>query len=94
MVKRNQKCVRLTDRVMKYIEQYRGENFSEKLENFVLDTEERRQQMVDDWNRLSAMIDDRRHDMMVLQDRVKKLRTVDQRLQPLIDALLDLVGPV
>ena len=42
MAKTNQKCVRLSDKVTKYIEQYRGANFSEKLENLVLDMEERR----------------------------------------------------
>lgn len=39
-MKNNQKCVRLSDRVTKYIEAYRGGNFSEKLENLVLDMEE------------------------------------------------------
>ena len=38
-MKNNQKCVRLSDRVLKYIDGYRGDNFSEKLENYVLDTE-------------------------------------------------------
>lgn len=43
MAKTNQKCVRLSDKVARYIEGYRGENFSQKLENYVLDTEERRE---------------------------------------------------
>lgn len=91
MVKRNQKCVRLTDRVTKYIEQYRGDNFSEKLENLVLDMEERREQLVQEWNLLQAQISDKHHEMTVIQDRVKKLREVDRRLQPLVDSLLDLM---
>lgn len=92
MSKNNQKCVRLSDRVTKYIEAYRGDNFSQKLENFVLDTEERREQMVQDWNRLQAQVSDKHHEMTVIQDRVKKLREVDRRLGPLVDSLLDLLS--
>jgi hypothetical protein len=51
-MKSNQKCVRLSDRVLKYIDGYRGENFSQKLENYVLDVEERREQLTLDWERL------------------------------------------
>ncbi len=90
MSKNNQKCVRLSDRAVKYIEAYRGDNFSQKLENFVLDTEERREQLGQDWERLQAQISDKHHEMTVLQDRVKKLREVDRRLGPLVDSVLDL----
>ena len=92
MAKVNQKCVRLSDRVVKYIEQYRGDNFSEKLENLVLDMEERREQLVQDWDRLQAQITDKHHEMRMVQDRVKQLREVDKRLQPFVDSLLDLMG--
>ena len=73
MAKTNQKCVRLSDRVAKYIEGYRGENFSQKLENYVLDTEERREQLVLDWERLSAEIRDKRQELGQL-DRIKSRR--------------------
>lgn len=91
MAKTNQKCVRLSDGVTRYIEQYRGDNFSEKLENLVLDMEERREQLVQDWDRLQAQISDKHHEMAVIQERVKKLREVDRRLGPLVDSLLDLM---
>ena len=91
MAKTNQKCVRLSDRVTKYIEQYRGDNFSEKLENLVLDMEERRDQLVQDWERLQAQIADKHHEIVVIQDRVKKLRQLDARLGPLVDSVLDLL---
>lgn len=91
MAKTNQKCVRLSDRVTKYIEQYRGDNFSEKLENLVLDMEERRDQLVQDWDRLQAQIADKHHEIVVIQDRVKKLRQLDARLGPLVDSVLDLL---
>lgn len=90
-MKNVQKCVRLSDRVVKYIEAYRGDNFSQKLENFVLDTEERRDDMVMDWQRLKAQINDKHAEMVAIQERVKKLRTVNQRLGPLVDALLDML---
>lgn len=86
-----QKCVKLSQRAVKYIGAYRGDNFSEKLENLVLDMEERREQLVQDWDRLQAQIDDKHHEMVVIQDRVRKFRQVDTRLGPLVDSLLDLL---
>lgn len=91
MEKRNQKCVRLTDRVTKYIEDYRGDNFSSKLENLVLDMEERREQLAQDWDRLQAQISDKHREMAAIQERVKKLREVERRLGPLVDSVLDLM---
>lgn len=91
MEKRNQKCVRLTDRVTKYIEDYRGDNFSSKLENLVLDMEERREQLAQDWDRLQAQISDKHREMVAIQERVKKLREVERRLGPLVDSVLDLM---
>ena len=90
-MKSNQKCVRLSDRVVKYIEGYRGDNFSEKLENLVLDMEERRDQMVLDWERLQAQIDDKHAEMRGVQERVRKARNVDVRLGPLVEAIVALL---
>lgn len=91
MAKTNQKCVRLSDRVAKYIESYRGENFSQKLENYVLDTEERREQLVLDWERLNAEIHDKRHELDLLRRRIRKVSEIDQRFGALVTALLELV---
>ena len=90
-MKNNQKCVRISDRVLKYIDSYRGDNFSEKLENYVLDTEERREQLVMDWNRLQAEIQDKRRDLDTLRSRIRKLSEVDRRFAALTAALLELV---
>lgn len=90
-MKNNQKCVRLSDQVVKYIESYRGNNFSEKLENYVLDTEERRDELVLDWERLQAAINDKRNDLQSLRSKFEKVSQVDQRFRPLVDALLQLV---
>lgn len=43
-----QKSVRLSQRVYDYINQYRGNNFCDKLQNYVLDTEELRNQLMID----------------------------------------------
>lgn len=85
------KTVRLDDRVIKYIELYRGDNFSDKLRNYVLEHEERRDQIVDDWNRLQAQVSDKHEEMKMLQDRVRRLREVDARLKPLVEAVLGLI---
>ena len=90
-MKNNQKCVRLSDRVLKYIDGYRGDNFSEKLENYVLDTEERREQLVLDWDRLQAEIQDKRRDLTALRGRISKTSQVDQRFSSLVAALLELL---
>lgn len=90
-MKTNQKCVRLSDRVVKYIDGYRGSNFSEKLENLVLDTEEKHEQLVLDWNRLQAQISDKHAEMREVQERVKRMRNLDVRLGPLIQELLALL---
>lgn len=90
-MKNNQKCVRLSDRVAKYIEAYRGDNFSQKLENYVLDTEERRGQLVLEWNRLQAEIQDKRRELEMLRGKVRKASQVDQRFSSLAAALLELM---
>lgn len=91
MAKTNQKCVRLSDRVAKYIEGYRGENFSQKLENYVLDTEERREQLVMDWERLNAEIQDKLQELARLRSKLQKVSEVDKRFSALVSALLELV---
>ena len=86
-----QKTVRMDDRVIKYIEAYRGDTFSDKLRNYVLDHEERRDQIVEDWNRLQAQVNDKYDEMRTLQERVRRMREVDARLKPLSKALLELL---
>lgn len=72
MAKNNQKCVRLSDRVLKYIDGYRGENFPEKLENYVLDTEERREQLVLEWEKLRALITDKRRELYAIEEKIRE----------------------
>lgn len=80
----------MSDRVFKYIDQYRGSNFSEKLENFVLDTEERREQMTQEWDRLQAEIVLERKQLRSIQDRVKKISQAESRMGPFVSAVLDI----
>ena len=53
--------------------------------------EERRDELVQDWTQLQAQISDKHHEMVMIQDRVKKLREADCRLGPLVESLLDLM---
>lgn len=91
MAKSNQKCVRLSDRAVKVVEQYRGDNFSDKLENLLVDFEYRRDQMVEDWNRLQAQVNDKHAEMVKIQEKVRRMRNVDVRFGQLVEALLDLM---
>lgn len=77
--------------MVKYIDGYRGSNSSEKLENLVLDTEEKHEQLVLDWNRLQAQISDKHAEMREVQERVRRMRNLDVRLGPLIQELLALL---
>lgn len=90
-MKSNQKCVRLSDRVLKYIDGYRGENFSQKLENYVLDVEERREQLTLDWERLNAQIHDQRQELERLRSRIRRTAEVDLRFTALVSAVMELV---
>ena len=90
-MKSNQKCVRLSDRVLKYIDGYRGENFSQKLENYVLDVEERREQLTLDWERLNAKIHDQRQELERLRSRIRRTAEVDRRFAALVSAVMELV---
>ena len=90
-MKTNQKSVRLSDQVVRYIDNYRGGNFSEKLENMVLDFEEKHDQMVLNWERLQAQINDKREEARRLQERVQQMHVVDARLKPFADAILALL---
>ncbi len=87
-----QKSVRMTPRVYKCVDEYRGDGFNEKLANLVTDYLERRDVLVADWNRLQAAINDKRTELMAVQTRLRKTREVEARLAPLVNALLDLLG--
>lgn len=87
-----QRSVRMTPRVYKAVEDYeRGEGFNEKFSNLVYDFLERREVIKLDWERLQAAVTDKHRELKDLQERLRKIRTVDARLTPLIDAVLDLI---
>ena len=92
MATTTQKTVRMDKQVINYIEAYRGYNFSDKLRNYVLDHEERRDQIAADWERLQAQVNDKHEEMKMLQERVRRMRAVDARLKPLMEALLQLLN--
>ena len=53
--------------------------------------EERREQLVLDWERLNAEIHDKRHELDLLRRRIRKVSEIDQRFGALVTALLELV---
>lgn len=90
-LKVNRKSIRLTDRVCRYIDHYRGENFNDKLENLVTDFEERSENYKQEWHQLQAAVADKHQELMRLQDKLRKVRMVDARLGPLVEAVLQLL---
>lgn len=86
-----QKSVRMTTRTYTAVEGYRGEGFNEKLANLIEDYLDRRDQLVADWERLQAAVNDKHAELKEVQTRVRKVRDVDARFKPLVDALLDLL---
>lgn len=86
-----QKSVRLTPRVYKIVDEYRGEGFNEKYCNMVLDFAERREQLVLDWNNLQAAIADKRQELQAIKQHVKSAYEVDRRFSALVSALAELL---
>lgn len=91
-VKSVQKSIRMTPRVYKCVDEYRGEGFNEKLANLVTDYLDRRDELRADWERLQAAVNDKHAELKDVQNRLRKVREVDARLAPLVTALLDLLG--
>lgn len=88
-----QRSVRMTPSVYKAVESYeRGDGFNEKFANMVYDFVERRDVIKLDQERLNAAVNDKHRELKDLQDKLRKVRTVDARLTPLISAVLDLIG--
>lgn len=87
-----QRSVRMTPRVYKAVENYeRGDGFNEKFANMVYDLVERRDVIKLDWERLQAAVNDKRAELKAIQEKIRKIRTLDARLAPLVDAILDLI---
>ncbi len=87
-----QKSVRMTPRVYKCVDEYRGDGFNEKLANLIGDYLDRRDELRTDWERLQAAVNDKHAELKAVQDRLRKTHEVDARFKPLVVALLDLLG--
>lgn len=83
-----QKCVRLSEAAVCYIEAYPGENFSSKLENLAVDVDERRQLVSD----LDVQLSTKQDELRALNKKIRGYRAMDARLGPLIDSLLSVLG--
>ncbi len=87
-----QKSVRMTPRVYKCVDEYRGDGFNEKLANLVTDYLDRRDVLRSDWERLQAAVNDKHAELKAIQNRLRKIYEADARFKPLVTALLDLLG--
>lgn len=87
-----QKSIRVSQRTADYIQNYRGDNFSDKIECMAYDMSQRHEQMVLDWERLNAQCVDLRAEAARLRERIMKLRTLGARFDPFFAALIDLIG--
>lgn len=85
------KSVRLTPRTAQAISEYRGDGFNDSLANLVDDYLHKHDELVRDWEMLQAAITDKRLELRAIQRRVQQARDVDQRLTPLINAVLALL---
>ena len=85
------KSVRLTPRTAQAINEYRGDGFNEKLGNLVNDYLDKHDELVRDWEMLQAAITDKRLELRAIQRRVQQARDVEQRLTPLINAVVALL---
>lgn len=72
-------------------EGYRGDSFNDKLENLVLDYEERSEEIRLEWKRLQAAVADKHQELIRLQEQMRKARVVDARLGPLVEAVVQLL---
>lgn len=86
-----QKSVRLRPRIYQKIDEYRGDGFNEKLDNLVSDYIDKHDDLVRDWSMLQAGISDKRDELRRVQENLRKVRNVDVRFGPLVEALLALI---
>ena len=76
--KNNLKSIRLSDRVMNYIQNYRGDGFNEKFENIILDAMESEDRRIRDLERYDAQIQLKKQQYFSL---CSKLRSLDPMVQ-------------
>ena len=74
-MKEIRKSVRLSRRVYNYINGYRGDNFCDRLQNYVLDTEERRDQLTLEWQLLESYVQDKYKEMVQVQEMIRTLKS-------------------
>lgn len=91
-MKNNMKSVRLSDEVLSIVEGYRGNGFNEKFENICLDFMKGRAKMEKEQKLLQEHINDKRKEMTQVQERLRKVREIDQRTSVLVDNVLSLLN--
>lgn len=80
--KSNLKSIRLTDKVLNYINEYRGDGFNEKFENIILDAMESEDERIARLKMFDKLIEEEKQ-------RYYKMCGNLNRLDPMIRACLD-----
>lgn len=79
--KSNAKSIRLSDRVMNYIESYRGNGFNEKFENIILDAMESEDERIATLERYDKYIQEKKDAYFLMCDKLR-------RMEPMVQACL------
>ncbi len=87
-----QKSVRLRPEVAQCIEEFQGEGFNEKLDNLVMGYLRDREKVIREAELLQAHIADQRDEMRRVQIRLGKMKNVERRLEPLEQAIIELLA--
>lgn len=87
-----QKSVRLRPEVAQCIEEQPGDGFNEKLDNLVMGYLRDREKVIREAELLQAHIADQREEMRRVQNRLRKMKDVERRLEPLQQAIIELLA--
>ena len=75
-IKRNQKCVRLSDEVLDIIEQSEGKGFNDKFEKFVLKAYKEKPALEESLKNLNDQIEKKRGQLYAISDKILALERV------------------
>lgn len=76
--KNNAKSIRLSDKVLNYIQAYRGSGFNEKFENIILDAMESEDERLRTLERYQEEIEDVKEKYFLLCDKLRRLEPMVQ----------------
>jgi hypothetical protein len=84
-MKNNQKCVRMSDEVLKVVEGFRGEGFNEKFENLVMDFRDTLSQRLYVLDQTNKMIEQKQKQLKELENRIWEMKNLESSLSVLME---------